>query len=149
MIKQNGLPVVETLLTARSIMYPTVYFHPFTRGAELMLARCANHAIESGKMNVSDFTKFTDHKLMSTLERLGGKFEQIVKDFENRKIIKPALSITNKLKFQVLRNLIGKRTTEMSIADKLGVSQTEICRFTQVFSFARFEDTNFKGRRGS
>ena len=126
MIKQNGLPVVETLLTARSIMYPTVYFHPFTRGAELMLARCTNHAIESGKMNVSDFTKFTDHKLMSTLERLGGKFEQIVKDFEKRKIIKSALSITKEQAEASGLEKSNRKEYEMSIADKLGVSRTEI-----------------------
>ena len=47
-IKEKGLTAVEALLTARSTMYSTVYFHPFARGAQLMLARAANHAISSG-----------------------------------------------------------------------------------------------------
>ena len=49
--QEGGLPAVESLLTTRSIMYPTVYFHSFTRGAELMLARAADKAISS-----EDFT---------------------------------------------------------------------------------------------
>ena len=63
---------------------------------------------------------------MSTLERLGGKFEQIVKDFENRKIIKPALSITKEQAEVSGLEKSNRKEYEMSIADKLGVSQTEI-----------------------
>tara|TARA_B100001250_G_scaffold111322_4_gene94049 strand:- start:1066 stop:2265 length:1200 start_codon:yes stop_codon:yes gene_type:complete len=126
MIKQNGLPVVETLLTARSTMYPTVYFHPFARGADLMLARGTNYAIKSGKFDVSDFTTFTDHKLLSELDCAGGLSQQIVKDFENRKIVKSGISITREQAESLGLDKSHREEYEISIATKLGVPSTEI-----------------------
>ena len=52
-IGESGLPVVETFLTSRSIMFPTVYFHPFSRGAELMLARATTAAIDNDVFTLS------------------------------------------------------------------------------------------------
>ena len=64
-IGEGGLPVVETFLTSRSIMFPTVYFHPFSRGAELMLARATKSAINSDIFSYEDFVSYTDHKFLS------------------------------------------------------------------------------------
>ena len=61
-IGESGLPVVETFLTSRSIMFPTVYFHPFSRGAELMLARATSAAIDNDVFTYDSFVSFTDHK---------------------------------------------------------------------------------------
>ena len=125
-VKESGLPAVEALLTARSTMYPTVYFHPFARGAELMLARATNHAISSNKIDVEEFTNFTDHRLLSELDKSGGLSQQIVKDFENRNIVKRAVSMT---KEQAESSGLEKASTkeyETSIASKLGISPSEI-----------------------
>ena len=126
MIKQSGLPAVENLLTARSTMYPTVYFHPFARSAELMLARATNYAISSGKIDALDFTTFTDHKLLSELNCAGDLSQKIVKDFENRKIAKRAVSITKEQAESSGLEKSNIEEYEASIATKLGVSQTEI-----------------------
>ena len=56
-VKEKGLPAVEALLTARSTMYQTVYFHSFARGAQLMLARAATSAISSGDFSINDFVR--------------------------------------------------------------------------------------------
>ena len=64
-IGESGLPVVETFLTSRSVMFPTVYFHPFSRGAELMLARATKAAILSGYFSYESFVSYTDHKFLS------------------------------------------------------------------------------------
>ena len=66
-IGESGLPVVETFLTSRSIMFPTVYFHPFSRGAELMLARATTAAIDNDVFTYDSFVSFTDHKFLSEL----------------------------------------------------------------------------------
>lgn len=125
-IKESGLPAVEALLTTRSTMYPTVYFHPFARGAELMLARATNHAISNDKINIDEFPKFTDHKLLSELDKSGGLSQEIVKNFENRNIVKRAVSIT---KVQAESSGLDKSKREeyeTSIASKLGISPSEI-----------------------
>jgi len=125
-IKEGGLPAVEALLTARSTMYPTVYFHPFVRGAELMLARATNHAISSNHFTKEDFINFTDHKLLSELDKAGGLSKEIVNNFENRNIAKRALSLT-KEQAQNSRLEKSKRSQyEADIASKLGVSASEI-----------------------
>jgi len=125
-IKEGGLPAVEALLTARSTMYPTVYFHPFVRGAELMLARATNHAISSNHFTKEDFINFTDHKLLSELDKARGLSKEIVNNFENRNIVKRALSLT---KEQVENSGLEKSKRdqyEADIASKLGVSASEI-----------------------
>ena len=125
-IKENGLPAVEALLTTRSTMYPTVYFHPFVRGAELMLARATNHAIESNKIDIDEFTMFTDHKLLSELEKAGGLSQEIVRNFEKRNIVKRAVSITKEQAESSGLDKSKRSEYEGSIASKLGIPSSEI-----------------------
>ena len=125
-VHQGGLPAVEALLTARFAMYPTVYFHSFVRGAELMLARAANSAISSNKFTSQDFTTFTDHQFLSELDRAGGFPQKTVKDFENRRIVKPAVSITKKQAEDSGLNRFSKEEYENSIAAKLGLDASDI-----------------------
>jgi hypothetical protein len=125
-VRQGGLPAVEALLTARFAMYPTVYFHPFVRGAELMLARAANSAISSNKFTHDDFTTFTDHQFLSELDRAGGFPQKTVKDFENRRIVKSAVSITKKQAEDSGLNRSSKEEYENSIAASLGLDSSDI-----------------------
>ena len=125
-VHQGGLPAVEALLTARFAMYPTVYFHSFVRGAELMLARAANSAISSNKFTSQDFTTFTDHQFLSELDRAGGFPQKTVKDFENRRIVKSAVSITKKQAEDSDLNRSSKEEYENSIAAKLGLDASDI-----------------------
>ena len=125
-VHQGGLPAVEALLTARFAMYPTVYFHSFVRGAELMLARAANSAISSNKFTSQDFTTFTDHQFLSELDRAGGFPQKTVKDFENRRIVKSAVSITKKQAEDSDLNRSSKEEYENSIASNLGLDASDI-----------------------
>ena len=125
-VHQGGLPAVEALLTARFAMYPTVYFHSFVRGAELMLARAANSAILSDKFTPQDFATFTDHQFLSELDRAGGFPQKTVKDFENRRIVKSAVSITKKQAEDSGLNRSSKKEYENSIAANLGLDASDI-----------------------
>ncbi|GIR27752.1 MAG: hypothetical protein CM15mP42_07020 [Methanobacteriota archaeon] len=108
-IGESGLPVVETFLTSRSVMFPTVYFHPFSRGAELMLARATKAAILSGYFSYESFVSYTDHKFLSELDSAGGISKSLVNDFENRKITKRvSVLLKMKLKTKVLLNQMLK-----------------------------------------
>ena len=125
-IGESGLPVVETFLTSRSIMFPTVYFHPFSRGAELMLARATKSAIDRDKFTYDEFISYTDHTFLSELNLAGGLSKKLVNNFEQRNITKRVVSITKDKTEQ-----IGIRTTdvedfESSIAAKLDLDVSEI-----------------------
>jgi|TARA_B110000263_G_scaffold249840_1_gene268811 HD superfamily phosphohydrolase len=125
-IKGKGLTAVEALLTARSTMYSTVYFHPFARGAQLMLARAANHAISSDRFSIDDFVNFTDHKFLSELNNAGGLSRKISSNFENRRIVKRVVSMTKEqVELSGLKKS-QKADYEESISSELGIDSSEI-----------------------
>ena len=125
-VRHGGLPAVEALLTARSTMYPTVYFHPFVRGAEKMLARAANSAIKSNEFTREEFANFTDHEFLSELDNAKGLPQRIVNDFENRRIVKRAISITKEQAEVSGLKKSEKSHYEESIASELGLDSSEI-----------------------
>ena len=125
-VRQGGLLAVEALLTTRSTMYSTVYFHPFVRGAELMLARAADSAMSLNKFTSLEFTTFTDHQFLSELNRAGGFSQKTVKDFENRRIVKHAVSITKDQAEASGLNRSSKEEYENSIAANLGLDASDI-----------------------
>jgi len=125
-IGESGLPVVETFLTSRSIMFPTVYFHPFSRGAELMLARATMAAISNGSFSYESFVSFTDHKFLSELDSAGNLSKKLVNDFENRRITKRVVSLTKDETEEMGISKSDVETLESSIAEKLDIEPSEI-----------------------
>tara|TARA_Y100000588_G_scaffold212970_1_gene227018 strand:+ start:34 stop:1182 length:1149 start_codon:yes stop_codon:yes gene_type:complete len=125
-VRQGGLPAVEALLTARSTMYPTVYFHPFARGAELMLERATNKAIESNQFTKEEFANFTDHKFLSELNNAKGLPQRIAHDFENRRIVKRGVSITKDQAESSNLNKSERSEYEESIASELSIDSSDI-----------------------
>ena len=120
-IGESGLPVVETFLTSRSIMFPTVYFHPFSRGAELMLARATTAAIDNDVFTYDSFVSFTDHKFLSELNLAGGLSQKLVNDFEKRNITKRVVSITKDKTEEMGISKSDVEDLELSIAQKLNI----------------------------
>lgn len=125
-INESSLPVVETFLTSRSIMFPTVYFHPFSRGAELMLARATKLAINQDIFSYDEFISYTDHKFLSKLNLAGGLSKKLVNNFENRKIIKRVISLTKDETEEMGITKSDVENLESSIAEKLDISNSEI-----------------------
>ena len=125
-IRQSGLQAVEALLTARSTMYSTVYFHPFVRGAEMMLARATNVAIGYGSFSSEAFSRFTDHQLLSELKISGGISERITNDFENRRIVKNSISITKDQSEASGLHASERTSYEEAIAEELDVESSSI-----------------------
>ena len=125
-IGESGLPVVETFLTSRSIMFPTVYFHPFSRGAELMLARATTAAIDNDVFTYDSFVSFTDHKFLSELNLAGGLSQKLVNDFEKRNITKRVVSITKDKTEEMGISKSDVEDLELSIAQKLNIDSSQI-----------------------
>tara|TARA_B110000014_G_scaffold174686_1_gene124762 strand:- start:2401 stop:2931 length:531 start_codon:yes stop_codon:yes gene_type:complete len=107
-------------------MFPTVYFHPFSRGAELMLARATKSAIDGGNFSYEEFTSYTDHTFLSKLNLAGGLSKNLVNDFEKRRIIKRAVSITKDETEEMGITKSDIETLENSIAGKLDIESSEI-----------------------
>tara|TARA_B100001113_G_scaffold62498_1_gene47653 strand:+ start:1346 stop:2620 length:1275 start_codon:yes stop_codon:yes gene_type:complete len=125
-IGESSLPVVETFLTSRSIMFPTVYFHPFSRGAELMLARATTAAIDKDSFSYDSFVSFTDHKFLSELNLSGGLSKKLVNDFEKRRITKRVVSLTKDKTEEMGISKSDVEDLESSIAEKLDIKPSEI-----------------------
>ena len=125
-IKEGGLPAVESLLTTRSIMYSTVYFHSFSRGADLMLARAADEAISLEDFTVEEFENFTDHQFLSRLSMSNDFSKGVVDDFEKRNIVKRSVSFTKEESENSGLNSSSRDEYETSIATKVGIDKSEI-----------------------
>ena len=125
-VRESSLPAVEVFLTTRSIMYPTVYFHPFARGAQLMLSRATKIGLSNGNFSTSEFSNFTEHKFLSELGKISGLPQSICKDFEKRNIVKCSVSITKAQVEESGLKSSEKQIYEESIASKIGIDSSQI-----------------------
>ncbi|MFN4133589.1 MAG: HD domain-containing protein [Candidatus Hadarchaeales archaeon] len=91
-ILSKGVEAVEGLLTARGLMYSSVYFHHTVRAAEMMLANAVDRALRDGKLDPDTFFLMNDSQLIMSLERCGGYPAEIVQRLKYRRLFKPALT---------------------------------------------------------
>ncbi|MCS7131299.1 MAG: nucleotidyltransferase, partial [Hadesarchaea archaeon] len=90
-IASKGIEAVEGLLTARALMFTSVYFHHTVRIAELMLANAVEFAIEQGRTITEDnFYSLTDAQLMERLSSIQGYPREIIMRLRYRKLFKTA-----------------------------------------------------------
>ncbi len=87
----KGIEAVEGLLTARALMYTSVYFHHTVRAAEIMLANAVDHALRrGGPITKSNFYLLNDSELIDGLRMAGGYPNDIVLRLRYRQLFKPA-----------------------------------------------------------
>ena len=91
-ITNKGIEAVEGLLTARALMYTSVYYHHAVRAAELMLANAVDFAIKrgGGRVNKDNFYRLTDSELLERLHEMGGYPRDIVTHLRYRQLFKTA-----------------------------------------------------------
>lgn len=90
-ITDKGIEAVEGLLTARALMYTSVYFHHAVRIAEMMLANAVEFAIEhEGIINRTNFYRITDSELIESLHSMSGYPREIITRLRYRKLFKTA-----------------------------------------------------------
>ncbi|MEM2865822.1 MAG: HD domain-containing protein [Candidatus Hadarchaeales archaeon] len=130
MILNKGMEAVEGMLTARSLMYSSVYFHPTVRAAELMLANAVEWSIGRGKSPMELYAK-TDGELLEELRRMGGYGEEMVLRLKYRQLLKPAHEEPRKRLGDREKKLLLRRfggwdsllELQDEIADRAGVPQ--------------------------
>lgn len=129
MILSKGVEAVEGMLTARALMYSSVYFHPTVRTAELMLANAVEWSIREGKSPTELYAK-TDGELLEELKRMGGYGREMVLRLKYRRLFKPAYQETRKrLEGRERENFLRRfggwsslLSLQEEIADKAGVA---------------------------
>lgn len=90
-IEDKGIEAVEGFMTARALMYTSVYFHHTVRIAELMLANAVGFAIEKGgPINKDNFYRLTDSELMERLHSIEGYPRETVTRLRYRMLYKTA-----------------------------------------------------------
>jgi len=89
-VLSKGVEAVEGLLTARSLMYSSVYFHHTVRVAEMMLANAVDRALDMrGPINSSNFYLMNDSQLMEGLDAMSGYPADMVFRIKCRLLFKP------------------------------------------------------------
>ncbi len=131
-ILDKGIEAVEGFLTARALMYTSVYFHHTVRAAEIMLANAVDHALgRGGPITKSNFFLMKDSGLIDGLSAAGGYPADIVVRLTYRQLFKPAyreerreLSRAEKRRY-LMRYGRWRRVRELQdeIADEAGVER--------------------------
>jgi hypothetical protein len=134
-ILSKGIEAIEGLLTARALMYTSVYFHHTVRAAELMLANAVEFAINrEGPVTRGNFYLMTDAGLMEGLHAAGGYPRDIVLRLRYRQLFKTAwVEKRHELTRAEVRDYLRRygrwrRMQELQdeIADEAGVQRGEV-----------------------
>ena len=96
--ERKGLESIESLLTSRELMFPTVYAHHTVVISRAMLTRAIFYAFKENIENegldyVLNLSKFDDQSLLSFLSSHGGYPAEIVLRLRYRRLFKRALTI--------------------------------------------------------
>jgi len=83
-VHRKGVPALEGMLTARALMYSSVYFHKTVRIAEQMLSR----AVEHSKGDISALQSMVDAELVVWLPQQGPFQQEIADRLKHRKLYK-------------------------------------------------------------
>jgi len=134
-ILSKGIEAVEGLLTARSLMFTSVYFHHTVRAAEMMLVNAVDSAISKvGPITKNNFYSMADAELMEHLYSLDGYPKDIALRLRYRQLFKTAYieerrDLTHAEKQGYLRRFgrwCHTRGLQDEIADEAGVPHGQV-----------------------
>lgn len=134
-IASKGVEAVESLLTARALMFSSVYFHHTTRIAELMFANAVDYALShEGTVTRDNFYQMGDEELAGCLYEMPGYPRDIIIRLRYRRLFKTAyVEERRELDIEEKRHLVevyGKwsrvRELQGEIARRSGLSEGEV-----------------------
>lgn len=134
-IESKGIEAVEGFLTARALMFTSVYFHHAVRIAEMMLANAVDFSIKhGGAVSEDNFYRLTDAELIERLYATPGYPQEIITRLRYRRLFKTAYveerrEITKAEKKRFLKaygNWRRVRRLQDEIAEKAGIPQGHV-----------------------
>ena len=88
----KGVQAAEAALTARYLMYPSVYQHHTTRIINAMFRRCLKYMIHQDIINPNEMYKYDDSDMISMCRSSEGFSRDIMERIDNRNLLKVAKS---------------------------------------------------------
>ncbi|HJO28484.1 MAG: HD domain-containing protein [Candidatus Poseidoniia archaeon] len=129
-IARSGVPAVEGMLVARTLMYSAVYFHKTVRITELMLARAVEQIEDLGALEVQ---ALVDAELDAKLDELGGFQRETLQRLRYRRLYKVAWALSPQEIGDEHRELLkpfadagNRRQAEARIAKRLNLQPGEV-----------------------
>ena len=89
----KGVQAAEAALTARYLMYPSVYQHHTTRIINAMFRRCLRHMISQDIINPNEMYKYDDSDMISMCRSSEGFSRDIMQRIDNRNLLKVAMKV--------------------------------------------------------
>ena len=86
----KGVQAAESALTARYLMYPSVYQHHTTRIINAMFRRCLRDLINQDNLDPKDMYKYDDSDMISMCRHSEGLSREMMEKIDNRNILKRA-----------------------------------------------------------
>lgn len=86
----KGVQAAESALTARYLMYPSVYQHHTTRIINAMFRRCLRDLINQDNLDPKDMYKYDDSDMISMCRNSEGLSREMMEKIDNRNLLKRA-----------------------------------------------------------
>lgn len=86
----KGVQAAESALTARYLMYPSVYQHHTTRIINAMFRRCLRDLINQDNLDPKDMYQYDDSDMISMCRHSEGLSREMMEKIDNRNLLKRA-----------------------------------------------------------
>lgn len=90
LVREEGLGAAESLLVARFLMYPAVYYHHACRAADVMIVAGARDLLEDGILDIETIRAMDDAELLAALKDGTTFSRDISSRVEERRLYKRA-----------------------------------------------------------
>jgi putative nucleotidyltransferase with HDIG domain len=140
----KGVQAAESALTARYLMYPSVYQHHTTRIINAMFRRCLRDLINQDSLDPKDMYKYDDADMISICRHSEGLSREMMEKIDNRNLLKRAKVLPVNLFeepekiFKIEKEDILKAEEEISEDFNLNRDYTIL----NIAEYPRFEEMN-------
>lgn len=129
-LDEKGIPLGESFVLARYLMYPTVYEHHTTRIADTMFSFAISLALKEGLFVPEELYSMDDIELISKLRNFGGVCSNLIASIESRQLYKTAIRLSKEdlgKNFSKLSNTSSKHANklEKELIEDAGLSEGE------------------------
>ncbi len=127
-VNSGGLRAAESLLLARFLMHPTVYYHHVSRIAETMYVHAVEYMIDNDDadsvLNPNDLRFMDDYQIMAKLSASQGYPNEIYTRLNERRMFKRAIYVGFDLVGENVLKLRGKEhRLRREIAESAGIDE--------------------------
>lgn len=131
LVREEGLTACESLLVARFLMYPSVYFHHTCRAGETMVVNAVRDIISNGA-DYDAIRVMDDNELTSALKAGTRYSREIAERLDDRRLYKRAFeatharATTDPLLQKIVRDPKERERVQKEVADAAGLTDGQV-----------------------